>query len=74
MALSRVLNGHAAVGPELALRPEAANSGRARMWPAVQIAFDPAGERAAGERAPGERAARKRAAGTPTVRPLRDVA
>lgn len=59
VALSRVLNGHAAISPALALRLEAANTGTARMWLAMQTAYD---------------LARERAAGTPTVRPLDHVA
>ncbi len=43
-ALSRVLNGRAAISPEMALRIEgwlgAANGGRADVWLAQQAAFD----------------------------------
>lgn len=59
VALSRVLNGHAAVSPAQALRLEAAKIGTARMWLDMQTAYD---------------LARERAAGAPTVRPLDDVA
>lgn len=44
VALSRVLNGHAAVSPEMALRIEAwlgvGNGGRADVWVAQQAAYD----------------------------------
>lgn len=59
VALSRVLNGRAAISPALALRLEAAGAGAARMWLAMQTAYD---------------LARERAAGAPTVRLLDDVA
>ncbi len=59
VALSRVLHGRAAISPALALRLEAANVGTARMWLAMQSAYD---------------LARERAAGTPVVRRLYDVA
>lgn len=43
-ALSRVLNGHAAISPEMALRLEQwlgiENGGRADLWIAQQAAFD----------------------------------
>ena len=43
-ALSRVLNGHAAISPEMALRIEGwlglKNGGRADVWLAQQAAFD----------------------------------
>ncbi|MDR1187285.1 MAG: HigA family addiction module antidote protein [Bifidobacteriaceae bacterium] len=39
-ALSRVVNGHAAVSPELATRLERAGAGTARMWLSLQDAFD----------------------------------
>lgn len=43
-ALSRVLNGHAAISPEMALRLEQwlgiENGGRADMWIAQQAAYD----------------------------------
>lgn len=59
VALSRVLNGRAAISTAFALRLEAAGAGTARMWLAMQTAYD---------------LARERAADAPTVRPLRDVA
>lgn len=59
VALSRVVNGRAAISPALAVRLEAANTGTARMWLAMQSAYD---------------LARERASGTPTVRPLDRVA
>ena len=44
VALSRVLNGRAAISPEIALRIEAwlgvARSGEARLWLAEQSAYD----------------------------------
>ena len=44
VALSRVLNGRAAISPEIALRIEAwlgvARGGEARLWLAEQSAFD----------------------------------
>lgn len=44
VALSRVLNGRAAVSPEMALRLErwlgVANGGRAEVWLRMQAAFD----------------------------------
>ncbi|MFP3335353.1 HigA family addiction module antitoxin, partial [Pseudomonas sp. SIMBA_064] len=43
-ALSRVLNGHAAISPEMALRLEQwlgiENGGRADLWIAQQAAYD----------------------------------
>jgi antitoxin HigA-1 len=45
VALSRVLNCHAAVSPALAIRLERAGVGTARMWLALQSAFDLAKER-----------------------------
>ncbi len=43
-SLSRVLNGHAAISPEMALRIEkwlgAENGGRADLWLAEQAAYD----------------------------------
>ncbi|MEM5325616.1 HigA family addiction module antitoxin [Paraburkholderia sp. JHI2823] len=43
-ALSRVLNGHAGISPEMALRLEAwlgeDNGGRADLWLAMQVAYD----------------------------------
>lgn len=59
VALSRVLNGRAAISPALAVRLEAANVSTARMWLAMQTAYD---------------LARERASGSPTVRPLNHVA
>ena len=44
-ALSRVLNGHAGVSPNLALRLEQAGVGTARLWVAMQGAYDLAQER-----------------------------
>jgi addiction module HigA family antidote len=44
VALSRVLNGHAAISPEMALRLEAwlgvDNGGRAETWLTHQLAYD----------------------------------
>lgn len=44
VALSRVLNGHAAISPEMALRLEAwlgvENGGRAETWLTHQLAYD----------------------------------
>lgn len=44
VALSRVLNGHAAISPEMALRLEGwlgvENGGRADLWLAQQSAYD----------------------------------
>lgn len=40
VALSRVLNCHAAISPTLAVRLEKAGVGTARMWLAMQAAFD----------------------------------
>ncbi|MHA6513348.1 HigA family addiction module antitoxin [Tessaracoccus sp. Z1128] len=48
VALSRVLHGHARVSPNLAVRLEEAGVGSARVWLAMQTAFDLAAERAAG--------------------------
>jgi len=45
VALSRVLNGRAAVSPNLALRLEEAGVGTARLWVAMQGAYDLATER-----------------------------
>lgn len=51
-ALSRVLNGHAAISPQMALRIEGwlgvENGGRADLWVAQQAAFDLCAARAAG--------------------------
>jgi addiction module HigA family antidote len=44
VALSRVLNGHAAVSANLARRLEAAGAGTARSWLAMQTAYDLAQE------------------------------
>ena len=41
-ALSRVLNGHAGISPNLALRLEEAGVGTARLWIAMQGAYDQA--------------------------------
>jgi len=46
--LSRVINEHARISPNLALRLEAAGVGTARAWLAMQTACDLADERAAG--------------------------
>lgn len=40
VALSRVVNGHAAVSTNLALRLEAAGVSTARMWMEMQTAYD----------------------------------
>ena len=48
VALSRVLNEHARISPNMALRLEAAGIGTARAWLAMQSACDLAQERAAG--------------------------
>jgi addiction module HigA family antidote len=48
VTLSRVLNEHARVSPNLAVRLEEAGAGTARAWLAMQIAYDLAVERAAG--------------------------
>ena len=40
VTLSRVLNGHAAVSPSLAVRLEAAGASTARQWLAMQSAYD----------------------------------
>ena len=40
VALSRVVNGHAALSPELANRLELAGVGTARAWLAMQINYD----------------------------------
>jgi len=39
-ALSRVLNGHAGISPDLALRLEQAGVGSARVWIQVQANYD----------------------------------
>ena len=39
-ALSRVLNGHAAISPELAIRLEAAGVSEAKFWLNMQTNFD----------------------------------
>lgn len=59
VTLSRVLNGHARVSPNLAVRLEQAGVGTARAWLAMQTAHD---------------LARERAAGIPSVKPLLPVA
>ena len=64
-ALSRVLNGRAAISPEMALRIEgwlgAENGGRADVWLALQASYDLWKAREAGapavQRAPVERIA-----------------
>lgn len=48
VTLSRVLNGHAGISPNLALRLEEAGVGTARAWLAMQTAHELARERAAG--------------------------
>ncbi len=48
LTLSRVINEHARISPNLALRLEAAGVGTARAWLAMQTACDLADERAAG--------------------------
>ena len=48
VALSRVLHGHARVSPNLAVRLEEAGVGTARVWLAMQPAYDLAADRAAG--------------------------
>jgi addiction module HigA family antidote len=48
VTLSRVINEHARISPNLALRLESAGVGTARAWLAMQTAHDLAGERAAG--------------------------
>jgi addiction module HigA family antidote len=40
VALSRVLNGHAAISPDLALRLEMAGVSTARAWLAMQVNYD----------------------------------
>lgn len=48
VTLSRVINEHARISPNLALRLEASGVGTARAWLAMQMACDLAEERAAG--------------------------
>lgn len=48
VTLSRVINEHARISPNLALRLEAAGVGTARLWLAMQTACDLALERSAG--------------------------
>jgi addiction module HigA family antidote len=48
VTLSRVINEHARISPNLALRLEAAGVGTARAWLAMQTARDLADERFAG--------------------------
>ncbi len=48
VSLSRVLHGHAAVSPALAVRLELAGVSTARAWLAVQAAYDLAATRHAG--------------------------
>jgi len=38
--LSRILNGHAPISPDLAVRLERAGIGKARMWLGVQADYD----------------------------------
>jgi addiction module HigA family antidote len=40
VALSRVLNGHAAISPDLAVRLEMAGVSTARAWMSMQINYD----------------------------------
>ena len=40
VALSRVVNGRAAISPDLAIRLEAANLSTARIWLEVQAGYD----------------------------------
>ncbi|QGU01981.1 putative HTH-type transcriptional regulator YddM [Corynebacterium kalinowskii] len=40
VALSRVLHGHAAMSPQLALRFEVAGIGNAKLWLDMQAAYD----------------------------------
>jgi addiction module HigA family antidote len=40
VALSRVLNGHAAISPDLAVRLEMAGISTARAWMSMQINYD----------------------------------
>ncbi len=40
VALSRVVNAHAAISPSLAVRLELAGAGTARSWLAMQSAYD----------------------------------
>lgn len=40
VALSRVVHGHAAISPDLAVRLERAGAGTARHWLAMQTAYD----------------------------------
>lgn len=40
VALSRVLHGHAAISPDLAIRLETAGVSTARAWLALQLNFD----------------------------------
>ncbi|GHU03782.1 transcriptional regulator [Betaproteobacteria bacterium] len=39
-ALSRVLNGHAGISPDLAIRLESAGAGTARAWISLQANYD----------------------------------
>ncbi|KKX34021.1 HigA family addiction module antitoxin [Rhizobium sp. LC145] len=59
VALSRVLNGHAAVSPDLALRLERAGASTARAWLSMQTNYD---------------LAQAREREQPPVRPLNDEA
>ena len=49
VALSRVLNGHARISPNLAWRLESAGVSTARAWLAMQASYDLALERESGE-------------------------
>lgn len=51
VTLSRVLHGHAAVSPNLAIRLENAGAGTARAWLEMQSAYDLAAERKTGNHA-----------------------
>ena len=50
VALSRIVNGHAGISPDLAIRLETAGISTARFWLALQMNFDLA--RARGHRQP----------------------
>lgn len=45
VALSRVVNGHAAISPELAIRLEGAGVSTARFWMNLQVNYDLAAAR-----------------------------
>lgn len=40
VALSRVVNGHAGISPELAIRLEEAGASTARFWMSLQVNYD----------------------------------